>query len=300
MKLWNKYHREKFGESWITDSGLSFTEDVLHTALDMERRKGKLPNPKEYIEKLFSIADNLSEKVEKAGGTEDAAKETIKRFIAHKNIPYKRDINFVDILNNLDDKKNRGADCLGKTILFACLAEMINHKLFSKLKCVTLPDHIFIRIKSPEGDRDIETTITYRKMERKSEGIGIERKIKFLISAELNRFYCEANDEKILDEILDKYPTNDVAWFNKALACAKRNDLSKAEEYINRALEIFPDEPDYLILKGYIEYEKGNKRVAREYYEKAMLSKYADKNIKKECLEDIVKIDRELNSNMHA
>ena len=237
--------------------------------------------------------------MKKAGGTEDAAKETIKQFIAH--IPSRLGIyNLIDILNTIDDKERGCADCLGKTTFFACLAEMLNHELFSKLRTVHIPYHLFLRVKSPKGDKDIETVLPYKEMESKSEGQGIERGIKSIIPAILDRFYCETFDGKILDEILDKYPTFDLALANKALESIERNDIFEAGKYIDRALEIFPDEPNYLKLKGDVEYEKGNKRAAREYYERAVFSRYANKKIKRECLEDIVKIDRELNSNMHA
>jgi len=296
MKLWNKYHREKFGESWITDSELSFTEKVLYTCLDIyEKREGKSVAPKKYMEKLFSIADSLSEEVEKAGGTEDAAKESIKQFIAHENIPFQRDTyNLIDILNTIDDEENRSANCLGKTTLFACLSEMIDHNLFSKLRKVSIPSHTFIRIKDADGDRDIETTAPYNRMERESERDGVEQEIKFILPAILYKFYREVLDEKILDKILEKYPTFDSALAEKALKSFERNNIFEAEKYIDRALEIFPNMPIYLRIKGDIEYKKGNKRKAREYYEKAMSSKYANEKIKTVCLENIAKIDMEL------
>ena len=301
MELWNKYHKGKFGEKWITDSELSFTENILHIHLDIYRRVDKISiDSKSYIEKLFSIADSLSEEMEKINGMEDATKETIKQFVARDNIPYNQDIyDFIDILNTIDDEKNRSANCLGKTTLFVCLAEMVDHELFSKLRVVTIPSHVFVRVKSSEGDRDIETTATYKKMESKSKGKGIEREVKFIIPTILYGVYYETLDEKILDEISDNFPTYDLALAEKGRRSIERNNIPEAEKYIDRALEIFPDEPDYLKLKGDVEYKKGNKREARKYYEKAMSSKYADRKIKADCLKSIVKIDRELNFNVY-
>jgi len=189
MELWNKYHRKRLrerllpflGKKWVTDSGLSFTEEVLHACLDAYRREEKSVDPKKYREKLFSIADNLSEEVEKADGMRDASKEAIKKYIA--DIPYQgHQYNLVDIFDAEDEESEepeklspikkltrflhskkdeerkriwklvrwwggKGANCLGKTTLFACLSEMIDHNLFSKLRKVSIPSPYFYQDK---------------------------------------------------------------------------------------------------------------------------------------------------------
>ena len=247
MELWNKYHRKRlrdrllpfiFGKKWITDSGLSLTEEVLHTCLDIYRREEKSVDPKKYREKLFSIADNLSKEAEKASGTEEAAKEAIKKYIA--DLPYQRyQYNLIDIFDAEDEESEepeklspikkltrlfqskkdeerkrilklvrwwggKGANCLGKTTLFACLAEMVDHNLFSKLRKVNIPSHTFIRIKDANGDRDIETTAPYSEMEGNSIGIGVECDIKMCAIDILSSHY-ENNlyEEEILNKILN-------------------------------------------------------------------------------------------------
>ena len=309
MELWNKYHRKRLrerllpflGKKWITDSGLSFTEDVLHACLDAYRREEKSVDPKKYMEKLLSIADNLSEKVKKAGGTENAAKESIKYFISHNNIPSQRHTyNLIDILDTIDDEENRNANCLGKTTLFACLAEMVDHNLFSKLRKVDIPSHTFIRIKEANGDRDIETTAPYSEMEGNSTGIGVEYDIKMCI-ADILYSFADTNiyEEEILNKILNRFPNHESSLYKKAwIALWRKGNISEAEKYINEALKILPECPYSLELKGDIENRKDSKERAREYYRKALSSMYTvldnEGDFKIKLLKKRLKVSEEL------
>jgi len=243
-------------------------------------------NPENYMKKLFSIADALFAEVEETGGTEIAAKEVIKKFVAEENIPYLEGrYNLVDILDTIDNKESRRANCLGKTILFSCLAEMINFDLFFKLRNVALPNHTFIRIKD-NPDRDIEMVANYEEMERISEGEGLEEALKMNVPALWYSHLCGGDNmswwyiEEMLNEILHHFPEFVPALFEKAQISVGKNKISEAEKYLEKALNIFPEDIGSLILKGDIEYIKGNKKEAITYYEKAFLNRYADDETK--------------------
>ena len=284
-KLWENLHKNR-GGIWKTDSELSYTEQILHTCQKIKRRENISTNPEDYIKKLFSIADDLFAEVEETGGTEIAAKEVIKKFVAEENIPYLKDrYNLIDILDTIDNKESRRANCLGKAILFSCLAEMINFDLFFKLRKVTLPNHIFIRIKD-KPDKDIEMVANYEEMERISEGEGQEEALKMNVPALWYSHLCGDDYmswwyiEEMLNELLYRFPEFVPALFEKAQISISKNKISEAEKYLEKALNIFPEDIHCLILKGDIEYIKGNKKEAITYYEKAFLNRYADDKTK--------------------
>jgi len=284
-KLWENLHKNR-GRILKTDSKLSYTEQILHTCQKIKRMENISTNPENYMKKLFSIADALFAEVEETGGTEIAAKEVIKKFVAEENIPYLEGrYNLVDILDTIDNKESRRANCLGKTILFSCLAEMINFDLFFKLRNVALPNHTFIRIKD-NPDRDIEMVANYEEMERISEGEGLEEALKMNVPALWYSHLCGGDNmswwyiEEMLNEILHHFPEFVPALFEKAQISVGKNKISEAEKYLEKALNIFPEDIGSLILKGDIEYIKGNKKEAITYYEKAFLNRYADDETK--------------------
>jgi len=306
-KLWENLHKNSSG-IWKTDSELSYTEQILHTCQKIKRRENISTNSEDYLKKLFSIADDLfaevektgGTEVEKAGGTEISTKEVIKKFVAEENIPYLKDrYNLIDILDTIDNKESRRANCLGKTILFSCLAEMIDFDLFFKLRKVTLPNHTFIRIKD-EPDKDIETVANYEEMERISEGEGLEEDPIWTIPALWYSHLCGDDNmswwyiEEMLNEILYRFPEFVPALFEKAQMAVGKNNISEAEKYLEEALNIFPEDVHCLILKGYIEYIKGNKKEAITYYEKAFLNRYADDKIRHLSCEMRSRIAKEL------
>ena len=300
-KLWENLHKNR-GGILKTDSKLSYTEQILHTCQKIKRMENISisTNPENYMKKLFSIADSLFAEVEETGGTEIAAKEVIKKFVAEENIPYlKGRYNLVDILDTIDNKESRRANCLGKTILFSCLAEMINFDLFFKLRNVALPNHTFIRIKG-DPDRDIETVARYKEMERISDGEGLEEALKMNVPALYYSHLCGGDNmywvykEEMLNEILHHFPEFVPALFEKAQMAVGENKISEAEEYLEKALNIFPEDIHRLILKGDIEYIKGNKKEAINYYEKAFLNRYADDETKLLSCKKRLKIAKEI------
>ena len=298
-KLWENLHKNR-GGILKTDSKLSYTEQILHTCQKIKRMENISTNPENYMKKLFSIADALFAEVEETGGTEIAAKEVIKKFVAEENIPYlKGRYNLVDILDTIDNKESRRANCLGKTILFSCLAEMINFDLFFKLRNVALPNHTFIRIKG-DPDRDIEMVARYKEMERISAGEGLEEALKMKVSDLYYSHLCGDDNmywvyrEEMLNEILSHFPEFVPALFEKAQMAVGENKISEAEEYLEKALNIFPEDIRSLILKGYIEYIKGNKKEAINYYEKAFSSRYADDETKLLSCKRRLKIAKEI------
>ena len=300
-KLWENLHKNR-GGIWKTDSELSYTEQILRTCRKIKRMENISisTNPENYMKKLFSIADALFAEVEETGGTEIAAKEVIKKFVAEENIPYLEGrYNLVDILDTIDNKESRRANCLGKTILFSCLAEMINFDLFFKLRNVALPNHTFIRIKG-DPDRDIETLARYKEMERISAGEGLEQALKTNVLALYYSHLCGDDNmywvykEERLNEILSRFPEFVPALFEKAQRAVGENKISEAEEYLEKALNIFSEDIRSLILKGYIEYIKGNKKEAINYYEKAFLNRYADDETKLLSCKKRLKIAKEI------
>jgi len=143
VNLWEEYHKNP-SITWKTDSGLAFAEELLHTCLEIRKEKGYPTNEKKiehYYKKLLSIADELSEEMKR---TNAPAKEVIKKYVS--NLSYRDRYNLLDILDYMERKKE-GANCLGKCVLFASLAEMLDSDLFYNLRHVVTPGHSFIRIK---------------------------------------------------------------------------------------------------------------------------------------------------------
>ena len=297
VKLWDKYHKRETRQKesdlskdeWITDSGLSFTEMVLSAGHEIKKKKGeKCKSPEHYIKKMFSTADNLCEGTEKKERTEDAAKEAIKKYIANENILYAG-----ETYNPLDIIDNSKGNCLGKSVLFAGFAELIDYNLFSNLKLVGIPRHVFIRIKG-NPDKDIETTEEYEFMEYESVGEGIEQDKEACIPHSFYTFYKENDDETIIDRILEKWPKTEEALLEKANILLSRKNIPGAEQYADKALAVKPDYPECFLVKGDIEYEKGNKLKAKEYYKKTNSSIYANRKDRLFASAEILEIEKEI------
>jgi type IV pilus assembly protein PilF len=81
-----------------------------------------------------------------------------------------------------------------------------------------------------------------------------------------------------------------LAYENAAMAAKQRSNLSKAEEYYRRALQIDPGLPKSLYHMAEINFEKGNYQQAREY-----LQRY--RGITRPTLQSLwlgIKVEREL------
>jgi len=148
-----------------------------------------------YYKKLQSIATNLSGEMKI---TNASAKEVIKKYIS--SLPYRDRYNLLDVLDYMESKK-KGANCLGKCVLFATLAEMLDSELFSNLRHVVTPGHSFIRIKG-QPDLDIETTLNYEKMEIESKGEGAEQDLETLIDYLWISYGKEKEAKKLRDNLL--------------------------------------------------------------------------------------------------
>lgn len=141
-------------------------------------------------------------------------------------------------------------------------------------------------------------------MEYESVGEGIEEDLEMNIPDILYSFFYNLHEskeaERVLNEILTKWPMHDLALRGKAWMLLNKNEISKAEEHIDKALKIFPEDPFHLEAKGFIEYEKGNKEEAKEYYKRAASSRYADKEVGRRSLEMMLRISKELGDEKDA
>jgi len=277
------------GEGWTADSHLSFTERVIGVCLEL--RGDGHSRAEGYYEKALSSA---REALRKGKGD---AKEAIKRHVSHHHA---RSANPLDELLNVAICD--AGECLKTTTMFACLAELTDFDLFSRLRKVDVMAHTFIRVKG-DPDRDIETTTG---MEYESIGRGAEREIEMCIPSILisyhNRVMRErkAFDRKLLDEVLGRWPNCDKAWYRKAQLHFLTGKIFEAERCVERALKLFPEHPLYLELKGDIEYAKGDKKEAREYYRASIFRCVSGmheccREYAREVLKKVLRLDRELN-----
>jgi len=102
----------------------SFTEEVLHTCLEIRKEKGYPINENEiehYYNKLQSIATNLSGEMKI---TNASAREVVEKYT--ENLPYSNRYNLLDILDSVE----KGASGFGKLLLGACLLETLDPKSF--------------------------------------------------------------------------------------------------------------------------------------------------------------------------
>ncbi|MCK4428811.1 MAG: hypothetical protein KAU95_00425 [Candidatus Aenigmarchaeota archaeon] len=269
VELWDKYHKRETRQKesdlskdgWMTDSGLSYTEDALYVCDGIKMKEGNLKNMEDYYKKLLSTADYLSEEAEKKGGTGDAVKEIIKKYVANENIEYVSGA--YNLLDTIDTNKG---NCLSKSTLFAGLAEMMDYDLFSGLRAVSIPGHIFVRIKG-NPDKDVETIVKYKHMEYISAGRGNEEPIGRCISDILYSFYYDSKTkedgerkggEKILNKILKRWPTHINALTERAKGFLKNNQLYEAEQDINTALSVDPNSLNAQSIKVSLENKKIN------------------------------------------
>ena len=78
------------------------------------------------------------------------------------------------------------------------------------------------------------------------------------------------NAKTMLQKLSNSRPELSEISFNLALTYYKLNDLNGAESSLEQALEVNPDDPQILALKGAIETRKGHIIQAEDLYQKAL------------------------------
>ncbi len=110
--------------------------------------------------------------------------------------------------------------------------------------------------------------IVFTGLYYKAKVVGYQKGLKKMIAdAELlmaqNPAYEEGGVYRILGNIYLKTPNFSL----KSDAILK--DLQKAEQYADEALRLAPDNPENLLLKGEVLWEKGDREAARAYFKTA-------------------------------
>ncbi len=80
-----------------------------------------------------------------------------------------------------------------------------------------------------------------------------------------------AQSDSLYSVMIDKNPDDPIALNNYAYSLATRGEkLDMANNLVNKALEIVPENPSYLDTKGWVLFKQGNYTEAKKYLQKAL------------------------------
>ncbi|MBN2608206.1 MAG: tetratricopeptide repeat protein [Candidatus Fermentibacteraceae bacterium] len=125
---------------------------------------------------------------------------------------------------------------------------------------------------SPAHVRSLMQMIRLRSDEWRDEALkqGVSRiDMEFLggVSKLRNGLYREA--VRILEDVVEENPDYAPAWFYIGKCCNLTGDLDEAENSLRTALELAPDEPDYLIELAIVLEKMKRENEASTFYRKA-------------------------------
>lgn len=230
----------------IMDSGLSFSEQVIHSSYLTEKaiRKRELKPPSYYKGRMFEIRENMKQEIEKGKDPEEAIKHFIKSIYRKKFDLY--------VLPTEAIEKDR-TNCVSSTALFLSLAEMLDYNLFEKCSVGYFSEkeekvgHVFVRKETGKEHENIDHgksfpdnnyTIKYGKL-------PIIKPRKFIIAQILNSigtspFVNEEEKIKFFDKAIKIHKESSDIWNNKGNAFCILGQYEEGIKCFDESLRIEP------------------------------------------------------------
>lgn len=229
------------------DSGLSFSEHVIHASYLTEKiiGKRKLKLPSFYKERIFEIKNNLKQDMEKRRKTSE---EAIKYYI---NSLYQKgfDSNIFPTEALEADKTN----CVSSAAIFLSLAEMLDYSLFEKC-CVGYISgkeekngHVFVRKETGKEYENIDHGETFPDSSYMSKygKLPITKARESIIARILNigGVFLARNEEeaiKLFDDAIKTDTESGDALSNKGNTLCILGKFEEGIKCFDEALKIEP------------------------------------------------------------
>ncbi len=229
------------------DSGLSFSEQVIHNSYLAERAIGKreLKPPSYYKGRMFEIKENLKQEIEKGKSPE----ETIKQFV--HSIYQKKFDNEAFPTEALEIGKT---NCVSSTSLILSLSEMLDYNLFERCSVGYISGkeeksgHVFVKKKIGEkyeniGHGEILSDSSYKINYDK---FPIVKPRKFILTQILNgvgtSIYVDEKEKiRYFDKALKIYSEASDVWSNKGNALCIQGKFKEGIKCFDEALRIEPE-----------------------------------------------------------